>query len=72
MSTTEIALPTGDTDGSESVFLRREIARIVRNCSRDSKGDLFPKAGLPDPEGLAFQFIQGRLNQMGNDVFHRN
>ena len=72
MPATKITVASRHTDGRKPIFLGRKCFVMVSNRARDRKGKLVAKMDLPKPEGLGLKFIQGSLNKLRKDVFHKN
>ena len=63
---------SGYTDGCKLVFLGGERVVVVSNSARNREGELVAETVLANPEGLGLKFGQGGLNEVRNDIIHKN
>ena len=72
MAAKKVTMASCYTDGREAIFLRRKRVVMVRNHTWNGESKLISKMEFAEPEGLGLEVIQGSLNELGNNVFHKN
>jgi hypothetical protein len=72
MPTSKVAMVSRNANGCKSIFLRSEGIVMIRNRTRNGKGEVVAKIDFTNPEGFGLEFVQRGLNELSKHKAPKN